>query len=141
MSVFYRWFIKPTHLCEAHSEFHVLRLLCGEKKFYCLIYCMKAWENFLHILNERQSVIYFMHIMYIHFVWMPLGQRLRTIRCSTKRYKFNFVPEAIQLCNKCSLSINYYLFFINYPFLFINDYCYYFFLIFFFFSFLCVYLM
>ncbi len=40
------------------------------------------------------------HPLNDYFKWMPLGRRLWSIRCSTNRYKFTFVPEAIRLCNK-----------------------------------------
>lgn len=39
------------------------------------------------------------HPLHLDFEWMPLGRRLRAIKCSTNHYKFTFVPEAIRLCN------------------------------------------
>ncbi len=40
------------------------------------------------------------HPLNYYFEWMPLGRRLKSIRCSTNMYTFNFVAAAIRLCNQ-----------------------------------------
>ncbi len=42
------------------------------------------------------------HPLKVFFEVLPSGRRFRSIKCSSNRYKFTFVPEAIRFCNSKS---------------------------------------